>query len=464
MTVYMLSSTLPEDSFVDWTQTSLWAQGRAPNDSGAQVYLNDTGRDYFVEIARGETISIGSFSLAANHLLLDGALVSAGSVSVAPGAGIQIYGGALTAQSLHLNGTPTLDVGLVGVGTVTVAGPVYNDSSIIGGNATGLSSLTALTLNAAYVDNLGLLEASVDTTFTISVTLASGFANYAYGTLTGGTYDAESGGTLNLKTNGVIVNDAATLILDGSGTDIIAAYDPSTGHYVPIQSSLTQVTSTGTLELDAATYTTSGTLTVQGLLKLVGAADFTAGTLYVTSGGKVDLSDAFPGESMTVTASHIVNSGQIYIDGIGGGAATLSGPISGAGAILLGPQVTDYVRGQPVTTTANVELTGADSNSLGYSDGTGSFTLDNPAAVTGSFQHFGSGDAIVLAHVAASSVTSWSYANGILTLNEAGTALHLHFSGTYTAQDFALGTDSATGGLAITGTSLIGVAPASHMV
>jgi hypothetical protein len=269
---------------------------------------------------------------------------------------------------------------------------------------------------------------------------------------------------LNLKTNGVIVNDAATLILDGSGTDIIASYDPSTGHYVPIQTSLTQVTATGTLELDAATYTTGGTLTVQGQLKLVGAADFTAGTLYVTSGGKVDLSDAFPGESMTVSASHIVNGGQIYIDGIGGGAATLSGPISGAGAILLGPQVTNYVRGQPVTTTANVELTGADSNSLGYSDGTGSFILDNPAAVTGNVQHFGSGDAIVLAHVAPSSVTSWSYADGVLTLNEGGTALLLHFSGTYTAQDFALSTDSATGGLAITGTSLIGVAPAGHTV
>jgi hypothetical protein len=464
MTVFMLSSTLPEDSFVDWTQTSLWAQGSAPDDSGAQVFFNDTGRDYFVEIGQEETISIGSFSLAANHLLLDGALTSAGSVSVAAGAGIQIYGGALTAQSLHLNGTPTLDVGLVGVGTVTVAGPVYNDSSIIGGNATGLSTLTTLTLDAAYIDNLGLLEASVDTTFTINVTLASGFANYAYGTLTGGTYDAESGGTLNLKTNGVIVNDAATLILDGSGTDIIASYDPSTGHYVPIQTSLTQVTATGTLELDAATYTTGGTLTVQGQLKLVGAADFTAGTLYVTSGGKVDLSDAFPGESMTVSASHIVNDGQIYIDGIGGGAATLSGPISGAGAILLGPQVTNYVRGQPVTTTANVELTGADSNSLGYSDGTGSFILDNPAAVTGNVQHFGSGDAIVLAHVAPSSVTSWSYADGVLTLNEGGTALLLHFSGTYTAQDFALSTDSATGGLAITGTSLIGVAPAGHTV
>jgi len=470
MMVYTLSATLPEDSFVDWTQASLWAQGSAPNDPGAQVFFSDTGRDYFVEIAQGETISIGSFLLEANHLLLDGTLVSAGSVSVAAGAGIQIYGGALSAQSLHFNGTPSVDVGLVGVGTVTVAGPIYNDSSIISGNETGLSSLTTLTLNAAYVDNLGLLEASVGSTFTVNVTLAWGLANYAYYTLTGGTYDAESNATLNLKTDGLIVNDSATLTLGGAGTDIIASYNPSTGQYVPIQSSLTLVTSTGTLELDAASYTTSGTLTVEGMLKLVGAASFSAGTLYVTSGGNVDLSDAYPGESMTLSGGHILNNGQIYVDAVGGAIATISGPVSGAGSIVLGPAVTTILHygGPPVTTTANAELTGADSNSLTFSDGTGSFLLDLPASVTGSVQHFTAGDSIVLPHVTQASVTSYSYAgsasSGVLTVQEGSTTLHFNFTGSYTTADFALSTDSASGGLAITGTSLIGVAPASHTV
>jgi len=466
MTVYTLSSTLPENSFVDWTQTSLWSQGTAPNDSGAQVFFNDTGGDYFVEIGQGESISIGSFSLAANHLMLYGELVSAGSLSVASDAGIQIYGGTLTAQSLHFNGTPTVDVGLVGVGTVTVAGPVYNDSSIIGGSATGLSSLTTLTLNAAYIDNLGLLEASVGTVFTVNVTLAAGIANYAYNTLTGGTYEALSNATLNLKTNGEIVNDAATLILDGSGTDIIASYNPSTGQYVPIQSSLTEVTSTGTLELDAASYATGGGLTVEGLLKLIGAASFSAATLYVTSGGKVDLSDAFPGESMTLSAGRILNSGQIFVDAAGGATATIAGPVSGAGSIVLGPAITSIIHlgGPPVTTTANAELTGAVANGLAFSDGTGSFILDNPALVTGSVQHFTAGDTIVLPHVTLSSVTSYSYAGGVLTLHEGSTTLHLNFSGTYATDDFALSTDSASGGVAITGTSLIGVAPASHTV
>ncbi|HMA51814.1 MAG TPA: hypothetical protein VKP60_18780 [Magnetospirillaceae bacterium] len=356
------------------------------------------------------------------------------------------------------------------MGTVNVAGPIYNDSSIIGGSATGLSTLTTLTLNAAYIDNLGLLESSVGTVFTVNVTQASGFANYAYSTLMGGTYEAQSDATLNLKTNGVIVNDAATLILDGSGTDIIASYNPSTGHYVPIQSSLTQVTSTGTLELDAASYTTGGTLTVQGLLKLVGAASFSAGTLYVTSGGKVDLSDAYPGESMTLSAGHIINNGQIFVDAVGGATATIAGPVSGTGSIVLGPEVSTIVRfgGPPVITTANVELKGADCNSLTFSDGTGSFILDMPGSVTGSVQHFTAGDRLILPGITRSSVTSYSYAgsasSGVLTLHEGGTTQHFNFTGNYTTADFALSTDQASGGLAIAGTSLIGVTPASHSV
>ncbi len=464
MTVYTLSSNLPEDSFVDWTQTSLWAQGNVPEESSAQVYFNDTGRNYFIEIEQGEKISIGSFSLESNHLVLDGSLVSAGSVSVSAGAGIQLYGGTLEAQSLHFNGTPGVDLGLVGVGTVTVAGPIYNDSTIIAGNATGQSDMTSLTLNAAYVDNLGLLEASVGTTFTVNVTLAAGIANYAYRTLTGGTYEAISGGSLDLKTNGTIANDSATLILDGAGTDTIASYNPATSQYVPIQSTLTQVTSSGTLELDAASYSTVGGLTVQGLLKLIGAADFSAATLYLTSGGQAVLSDAFPGESMTLSAKEIINNGQISVDGVGGGVATISGAVSGSGSIVVGPAVTTLNQfGAPVTTTANVELTGADCNSLTFSDGTGSVILDTPAAVTGSVQHFTSGDTIVLSHVALASVTSYAYANGVLTLHEGGTALHLAFSGSYTTQDFALSTDPATGGVAITGTSLIGISSAAHM-
>ena len=465
MTVYTLSSTLPEGSFVDWTQTSLWAQGSAPSDPSAQVFFNQANSNFLVEIGQGETISIGSFQLQANHLLLDGALVSAGSVTVSPGAGIQISGGTLAAQSLHLNGTPGIDLGLVGVGTVTVAGPIYNDSTIIGGS-TGLSALTALTLNTAYIDNLGLIDASVGTTLTVNVALPSGLANFAYGTLTAGTYEADAGGTLDLKTNGVIINDAATLILDGAGTDIIAGYNTSSGQYVPIQSSLSEITAKGTLELDAASYTTGGMLTVAGMLTLVGDSLFAAGTLYITSGGEAYLSEAVPGFEQGLSATHIINDGKIFADALGGGVAAISGAVTGSGTITLGPAVTTIDRfGHPTTTIATVDLRDAVSNGLAYTDGTGVFILDSPNAVTGAFQNFTAGDSIVLPGIAGSSVTSFSYAgsgsSGVLTVNEGGTTLHFNFTGSYTTADFALSTDGASGGTAITGTSLIGVAQAT---
>jgi hypothetical protein len=397
MTVYTLSSNLPEDSFVNWNEASLWSQAKAPNDAGAQVYFNDTGRDYFVEISQGDSVSIGSFMLLSDTLLLEGALVSAGSLTVDAPAGIQIYGGTLSAQSLHLNGTPGTDIGLSGVGTVTIAGPVYNNSTIIGGNATGLSTLTTFALNAAYIDNAGVLEAAVGTTFAVSTSLAAGFANYAYGTLTGGTYTAQSGATLDLKTNGLITGDSATLILDGAGTDVIASYNPSSGQYVPIESSLTLDTAKGTLELDAASYATSATLTVQGLLKMIGVASFSAGTLYLTSGGEASLSDVLPGETLKLSAGQIVNDGLILVDGSGGGTATIVAPLLGSGSITLGPAVITIDRyGNPVTTTASVELTGTVANSLTFSDGTGSFALDTPTAVSGTVQHFTAGDSIVL--------------------------------------------------------------------
>ena len=462
MTVFTLSSTLAPDSFVDWTDVSLWSQGKSPNDPSAQVFFNNTGGNYFVEIGQGEHISIGSFSLQSNHLLLYGALVSAGSVTVAADSGIQIFGGTLTAQNLQLQGTPITDLGLFGVGTVTVAGPVYNHSTIIGGNATGLSSLTSLTLNTAYIDNSGMLEAAVGATFTVNVSLNSGFANFAYGTLTGGIYEAESNATLNLKTSGVISNDAATLILDGSGTDIIASHNPVTGQYVPIQSTLSLIMASGTLELDAASYTTSGTLTDAGTLKLLGIASFSAGTLYVTSSGKVSLDGAIAGEPIDLSAGRVINNGAISIGADFGGTAKIAAELIGSGSVTVGPAVTVVNQfGQPTTTTATVELTGEATNAMVYSDGTGTFVLDTPAQVTGSFQHFAAGDRILLPHVPFSAVTSLSYAgtgnSGVLTVHEGSTLLHLAFSGNYATQDFTLATDSASGGVVITGTGLIGV-------
>ena len=463
MSIFTLSSASSADNFVDWDNSSLWAQGAVPDTSSAQVFVNDVGKNYFIQIEPGKSFSIGSLTLAANSLLIYGALQSAGGVTVGANAGIQLLGGALSAQSLQVNGSGAATNGLFGVGEIDVAGRVTNSSSIIGGNAAGLSSLTSLTLKAGSIDNSGgLLEAGVGATFTIETGSASGFANYAAGVLTGGAYMAQSNGTLDLKTPGLITSDAATLILAGAGADVIASYDPSSGHYVPIQQTLGTIAASGTLELDGASYTSSGALTVQGTLKLVGLADFTAGSLSIGSTGKVSLSGAVPQTATTLTAGHIVDSGQILIGADSGGEAKISGSVTGSGTILLGPQSVTIDRyGQTQITTAYAELAGPVSVDLAYSDATGAFRLDMPAAVSGRFQHFSAGDEIVLGSVAPSAVTGLSYAghgnSGVLTVQENGTAIHLNFAGHYKTADFTLGTDPDTGFV-----SIIGVVPPAH--
>ena len=456
MTAYTLSPSLPNQSFTDWTKTSLWAQGSAPDDPSAQVFLNALpGSFYFVEVAQGESISIGSLFVPSNALVLYGSLTSAGTVSVGAAGAIEIYGGSLSAQSLILGGPAVPVSGVTGVGAITIAGPVYDDSSIIGGNATNLSSQTALTVTAAYFQNNGLLEASVDSTLTVALTHPGGFANYVSGTLVGGTYEVTTGGVLDLQTNGLIYSLSAEVIYDGPPVaGVINSYNPSTATYVSLEQTLSLVTPSGTLELDAGSYSTSGMLTVAGDLHLIGEAQFSAGTLYITGNGHLDLTLAVPNGGQEVSAGRLINNGAIFADGSGGGTALIDAPVLGNGTITIGPEVTVLNNQmQPVTTTATLELAGAVSNAIQFSDGTGTLILDSPAAVTGHFQNFQAGDKIELPSVALSAITSYAYANGVLTLHEGNTALHLAFAGSYSTADFSL--EAGASG----GTILVGVAP-----
>lgn len=457
MTVFTLASNLPNDSFADWSDIALWQGGQIPNGPSAQVFLNNISPNfYFVEVMQSEPISIGSFNMQSNDLLLYGSLRSAGSVTVAAPAEIQIYGGALSAQSLRLAGGGGNDVGIVGVGTVSVAAPLYNNSAIVSGNAEGLSTQTALTVSAAYIQNNGLLEASVNSTLTVEVTQTGGIANYVWGTLVGGTYEVESGGTLDLQTNGLVHSLSAHVVYDGLGAGTIATYDPRSGHYVSLEQTLGLVTRSGTLELDAGTYSTSGTLSVAGTLTLFGDAKFSAGTLYLPPNGQLNLLLAVPGGGQEVSGGRVIDDGNIFADGSGGGVAVINAPVLGGGTITIGPAVTiinEHM--QSVTTTATLELTQSDSNAIRFSDGTGAVILDNPASVTGHFQDFRAGDKIELPNVALSSITAHAYTKGMLTLKEGNGVLHFAFDGSYSTADFLLqaGANGA-------GTLIVGVAPA----
>lgn len=459
MPSYNLASSLPNKTFADWEDAALWQGGQVPDDFSAQVFLNNVSPNfYFLEVTAGEQISIGSLIMASNEVLLNGSLTSAGSIMVTPASGFEISGGALSAQTLHLTSGGIANVDISGVGSVTAAQSIFNDGTIIGGMNAGPSSGTALTITTPYIENSGLLEASVGSTLTVQITHAGGFANYVSGTLVGGTYEVESGGVLNLQTNGLIYNLSADVVYDGPPTaGIINSYDPSTASYVSLEQTLSLVTQSGTLELDAGRYSTSGTLAVAGELKLVGEAQFSAGTLYITGNGRLDLILATPQGGQEVTGGRVINNGAIFADGSGGGVAEIDAPILGSGTVTIGPSVTvlnDHM--QPVTTAATLDLAGAVSNAIIFSDGTGTLILDSAGSVTGHIQNFQTGDKIEMPNTAFSSITSYGFANGVLTLHEGNTALHLAFDGSHSTADFSLvlGADG-------TSATLIGVAPAT---
>lgn len=458
MTSYSLASNLPNKTLVDWENIDLWQGGRVPDDPSAQVFLKGPNT-YLIEVAQDEQISIGSLDMQSSEVLIYGSLTSAGSIKVAPGSGFQLSGGALSAQSLHFTAGGIVNVDVSGVGSIDAAQAIFNDGSIFSGMTVGPTSETTLTITTPYLENSGLLEASVNSTLTVQITHAGGFANYVSGTLTGGTYEADSGGVLNLQTNGLIYNLSAEVIFDGPEVaGVINSYDPSTASYVPLEQTLSLVTQSGTLELDAGRYSTSGTLAVAGELKLIGEAQFSAGTLYITGKGHLDLILASTfGAQEEVSGGRVINDGTIFADGSGGGVAEINAPILGAGTITIGPSVTvTNEHFQQITTTATLDLTGAVSNAIIFSDGTGTLILDNPGSVTGHIRNFQAGDAIVMPNTAFSSITAWGFANGVLTLHEGNTALHLAFDGSYSTADFSL-----TLGENGTGTTLVGVAPAA---
>jgi adhesin HecA-like repeat protein len=199
-------------------------------------------------------------------------------------------GGSLSVSSLEISGS---GASVTGSGQVNVSGIVSNNGSISGGG---------LTLTAAGLNNTGTLQANGSLTVNVN---GGGFTNLSGSTLTGGTYQAGGQdsfghpvtGTLDLNVGGLIISDAANIVLTGA----ISSFDNVSNSYVPLQSSLAEIASSGTLSLLSQTYN-SDALTDDGTLKLYGAT-FTSPQLTINSDGLVSGTG-----TMTTT---ITNAGMI---------------------------------------------------------------------------------------------------------------------------------------------------------
>jgi RHS repeat-associated protein len=352
---------------------------------GATLALNATTGSFDLISGRinGGTISTsgGSEFFAAQSFTLDGVAL-AGSLEMIDsffGANVTVLDG-LTLQTgtirishsnqLAFSGTQTLG----GTGSIDFADSSTSNSVSVPAAGTTLTIGPGITIrgntgkidatNAAFA-NQGTIASDAGGTIT-----AIGAANFSAGTLTGGTWQASASSTLRLSGDNIIT-DAATLLLDGSGSHVFSdagTTDALAGlAAVARASSLTlqngaQESTTaasfgdaGTVAIGSAssltvagTYTqTAGSTTVNGMLASAGGVSLSGGTLNgdgTVQGNFINASQLTPGNMpgiLTITGKYTQTSAGVLNIEIGGttigtqfdqldiqGSATLDGTLN----------------------------------------------------------------------------------------------------------------------------------------
>ncbi len=259
---------------------------------------------------------------------------------------------------------------IVNAGVVTLAGGgLLLSGSVSSSNSGSISASgnSGLNLSGAPLANTGLLQAADGT-----LSVGAGLTNFFASTLSGGTYEADAGATLDLSRSASVVTDAAAIVLDGAGS-VIASFNASSGTFQPIELSLRTITAGHTLAvLGGRDYTTGVTLSDSGALRLGGGV-LTAAAVTIAAGGSL--------AGTGVVVAGITNSGTIIAQG---GLLTL-GAIGGGGALRVDPGGT-------------LELGAATAETLTFNLSGGALLLDSPSGYTGTLSNFAPGDTLLLAN------------------------------------------------------------------
>ncbi len=453
MTNYVFDAS-PNNNEVDWSNPSSWYGGVVPDSADAQVIIptvtfTNGGGVYtsFITIESGESYAVQSVTISNNYLSLIGNLSISGALDLQTGSEIDLAGGTLSFGSLDND-----NIDLQGYGQIVTTGTLDNTGSIAGtGNGTGLI------IDAATFQNTGLIGANGDGLSTAASTVtvhAASDPDLVDGTLGGGgTYDASSGGILDLDLGGLITTDAATIDIEkyyGNGlTGQINSFDAATGTYLSLQSTLTAIAAPGRLVIDSFNYITPNAFRIDGELTLTDSGTFTAPVLTIDAGGTVD--------GIGTVAGAIVNNGVIEsknpeesVFAPQPGDLVLDGPISGTGTLEVGPGIVSYEIGirppQRSVQSATLELGGGPTTqNVLFADDTGILILDDPASFSGTITaQFPAPDEdeVVLDGISLGTVTAYDYAGdssgGILTIDEGQTSQTLAFAGDYTTASFLL--------------------------
>ena len=237
------------------------------------------------------------------------------------------------------------------------------------------------------------------------------FTNLPAHTLTGGTYEAEAGSTIDIYSDDTITTDDATIILSGAGSTI-ETYNPSTGVTSAIDSTLSTIGAGGELELLAGrNWTTAGAaITNSGIIQLGG------GTLTVTASG-ASLTDAAGSKLRgfgTVTATTFTNSGTIEASG---GTLTLTDAVSGTGDLEI-----------DAGATLVLAATAATTNAATFNGAGATLTLDHTGDLSGAIGGVGLDDIFHLVGVTANGA-SVNGSNQLIVTDNGTTVDTLQLSG-----------------------------------
>jgi hypothetical protein len=212
-----------------------------------------------------------------------------------------------------------------------------------------------------------------------------------------------------------------------AGTDVTIAAAGS-AYTVGLAAAETYAVHNLTINAAAATLGVAGSLTVSGALTL------SAGVVQLTSGAALSGSAALAAGTKLIGAG--VVSGALQNLGTieaSGGLLKIAGALSGTAGVL------------SIDNGATLELGGAVAGqTIGFASGAKAvLKIDSAPAMSAGVNGFVAGDTI---DIAAATVTSDSYAAGVLTLFNGATALaSLSIAGTFAGQIFALSSDGKGG-------------------
>jgi hypothetical protein len=355
----------------------------------------------------------------------DAAAAAPGTITVSDGQ-VGFVGGATATLvndvSLNVGDLTWLNnaAGSVGVSTVTIAAGVmvsgagqledasYFNSQSGTDDVTNLGTIASsgfdaqFSINLTRFTNAGTLLAGAASTLAV---VAANFTNLSGGTLTGGTYIAQSEATLAFDqtffTSATITTLAADLVFTGIGAYSLA------------ESSITQIAASGVLEVDAgASVGGANALGISGNLLLGG------GTL-VETGVEVFAGATLSGNGAVTAAGGITLDTSVLASG---GTLVLGGPVSGAGTV-------------DVAAGAAAELSGASANSVSLNGAASTVVLGTPAAYSGEILGFVAGDSILLGGFDG---TAANFSNGLLVVSNGGAAVTLDVAGGFAANAFAV--------------------------